>query len=255
MHISIESTAALPPEAWDTHEVGEALIDPKNFGLEEDTTSSHASWRGELPQTNSQLIPESAAWVNKMRSSAIWDSSAAPVREWTQVGQDWMAADLPISEPPDPDTRASRRGFPTAVLPSHHERIMVYRGQPDAQLSCGCDHRIKIRQDAFARSDAQAQVHLRLLQSNGQPLPSWLKFDGISGQLLVQAPSGTRSDLTMRLTATDMQGAEVSTFFRLQIRDDTSQDWGRASLTEKLHRTSQGTRSAEFGLGAMFKNG
>ncbi len=62
----------------------------------------------------------------------------------------------------------------------------------------------------FTHSDASASITVEARQANGQPLPSWLKFDSNSGTFKGTPPPGYEGTLEVVVVARDNKGAEAT---------------------------------------------
>jgi hypothetical protein len=195
-------------------------------------------------------------WLQQFNAATRWEGSTSSTREWLRAGLHWQAAGATEStlEPEDRWTRSE--GFPLMVLPMQQERIAVYRGQPDVQVGSDGKQLVLIRTDAFAHADMQAQVELKLSLADGGSLPGWMRFNGKTGQLLVDAPQGLHAELVLKLTATDQEGAQASTVFRIHIQDNEKTGTGRPSLSQKLQNAAAHRLAAVLpGMGVLFKHG
>ncbi len=55
--------------------------------------------------------------------------------------------------------------------------------------------------------------------ASGAPLPSWLSFDGVSGQFSGTPPEGLSGEIELEVTAKDTEGREAQVTFRLVVGD------------------------------------
>ncbi len=72
--------------------------------------------------------------------------------------------------------------------------------------------------DTFFDEDTNDVLSLSLAQADGSALPSWLTFNPATGGLNALAPEGAAGNYTLRLTATDVAGAQAATDVALQVR-------------------------------------
>jgi VCBS repeat-containing protein len=84
--------------------------------------------------------------------------------------------------------------------------------------------------DAFAVTKADAQVTLRATQADGSPLPSWLKFNPVSGQLEGTPPAGQAVDIDVKVSAHGKAGGDAAQIFRLSVKPDQGANGGSAKL-------------------------
>jgi hypothetical protein len=121
-------------------------------------------------------------------------------------------------------------------------------GQPDQQVLVNARSLIRIASDAFAHASADAEILLTLQSSDGQPLPNWLSFDGETGELVVEPPADAPQELALMLTATDQDGENTSTVFRIKLIHPDPAPQGRMSFSEKLRNASGVTLTASAPL-------
>ena len=92
--------------------------------------------------------------------------------------------------------------------------------------------------------------------ADGQALPAWARFNGQTGQLLVQPPDNAQQELELHLTAMDQDGEKVTTTFLLKIKPKLSAPEGRMSFSEKLRASKSVTLAAPLQqLGAILRHG
>jgi hypothetical protein len=100
----------------------------------------------------------------------------------------------------------------------------------------------------FMHSDWNAQITVEARQSNGQPLPAWLRFDPATGVFSGRPPAGVSQRLTIEVIARDAEGRMVRTQLDLQINSrDTNRSElldpaaapERLSLSEQMQRSHQ----------------
>ena len=73
----------------------------------------------------------------------------------------------------------------------------------------------------FASSDPGAVISVEIRQANGQPLPSWMRFDPATGTLSGQPPAGLTSKLTLEVIARDSKGNRASTVLEFRVKAAT----------------------------------
>jgi hypothetical protein len=245
-----------------------ALIDLNALGFDikglDTPLSNWVAHKGTLPQNTPSLLSPDTAWMNLFKSHNAWDKDTASNRNWMQQGQNWEAVPPMPGEPvvpvtlnlPDlPDTEAvytGEGGFPVKVTHLNEGRLGVLRGQPDQIVQAGETKLILIGSDAFTHISADAQVGLHLSLANGKALPDWIRFNGQTGQLLIQPPAGIMQELHLHLSAIDQEGEQASTVFVLQVQTAPLAPDGRMSFSEKLRQSSSVTLSASmFFMGSV----
>jgi hypothetical protein len=120
---------------------------------------------------------------------------------------------------------------------------------PDLALQSGGRFSYQIASDTFSHSGGTADLTLSAVQSDGKPLPGWLKFDPRTGRFEGTPPIAFEGTLSFKVIAKDAQGRiAVQTFKVVVSRDGTSaksaglshelaEPVGRASLGEQIHAT------------------
>lgn len=224
------------------------LIDFSAFGFDARSLDRPdplwTSLKGELPKPAPSLLSPSTAWLDNQSGKRAWDDGASSTQNWMHAGQDWgqvpqstewFTADAPV-------TRAN--GFQVVVTRVGNGRIAVLRGQADQLVPAGETSVIVIAPDAFAHVSADAEVQLALSLDDGQALPAWVRFNGKTGQLLVQAPVDAPEQLVLRLTAMDQDGETVTTVFHLNISKNPTPPNGRMSFSDKLRSSASVTLAA-----------
>jgi hypothetical protein len=103
----------------------------------------------------------------------------------------------------------------------------------------------------FTHSDANAVVTLEVRLSDGRPLPSWLRFDPVTGRLQGQPPLGLTQRISIEVIARDAKGNRASSHLDIDIkpmsRPGASLDERPASrpgLSEQLRSARLHQRSA-----------
>jgi hypothetical protein len=103
------------------------------------------------------------------------------------------------------------------ALNGHH--LFVYQGVPDLRLLADGQAMLRVPTDAFAHTDSSAVVHFEARLANGNPLPGWLRFDGLRGMFSGTPPQGAAETLEVEIIARDSEGREARTQFTLEIND------------------------------------
>jgi hypothetical protein len=91
--------------------------------------------------------------------------------------------------------------------------LFVLEGVTDVQA----DKQYQIPAEAFAHTDASAQIRLEARQSNGAPLPGWLQFNQTSGTFSGTPPDGVSAAVEVQVLAHDNQSREASVIFKLEL--------------------------------------
>lgn len=112
--------------------------------------------------------------------------------------------------------------------------LQVFRGVGDQYADRGSEGKFIIPADAFVHSRVDATIKLDARQSDGRPLPAWVRFDAATGAFSYAVPDRTGNDVSIKLTARDSEGREAAAQFRLQIGDKRQGPSGRAGLSEQL---------------------
>jgi hypothetical protein len=97
--------------------------------------------------------------------------------------------------------------------------LFVYQGVPDLRLLADGQAMLRVPTDAFAHTDSSVVVHLEARLANGNPLPGWLRFDGLRGVFSGTPPQGAEETLEVEIIARDTEGREARTQFTLEIND------------------------------------
>ena len=97
--------------------------------------------------------------------------------------------------------------------------LFVYQGVPDLRLLADGQAMLRVPTDAFAHTDSSAVVHFEARLANGNPLPGWLRFDGLRGVFSGTPPPGAEETLEIEIIARDSEGREARTQFTLEIDD------------------------------------
>ena len=163
------------------------------------------------------------------------------------------------SGPPEvqPQLASTDAGFPLArvakvesgtntseqALSPNEQRLFVYEGVTNGNGN----GQFQVPADAFAHTDPAAVVKLEARQVTGEPLPTWLQFNAVTGQFQGTPPAGVSGALELEITAKDADGREASLTFKLQLGLPASELPQPASLPAK---PADGTRSEFMGAAA-----
>ncbi|MEO8203200.1 MAG: VCBS domain-containing protein, partial [Betaproteobacteria bacterium] len=92
-------------------------------------------------------------------------------------------------------------------------RLFVLEGVPDVQAGDS----FQLPMEAFAHTDAGAVIKLEARQSNGDPLPAWLRFNNADGTFSGTPPEGQPAAVEVQVVARDNQAREASVIFKLEL--------------------------------------
>jgi AAA family ATP:ADP antiporter len=87
---------------------------------------------------------------------------------------------------------------------------------PDLQLQPGHPLDFVVPVDAFRDADPGDVLHLAARLADGRPLPGWLRFDANARRFTGQAPATLVEELTVTVIASDVDGLEATSEFRLR---------------------------------------
>jgi hypothetical protein len=83
-------------------------------------------------------------------------------------------------------------------------------------------------------SGGQGALSLQATQKDGSPLPSWIKFDVVTGKINAEVPKGLSAPLEIKVQATDSKGDKAETVFKIQTRPDKVSFMGKKSLSDQF---------------------
>jgi AAA family ATP:ADP antiporter len=87
---------------------------------------------------------------------------------------------------------------------------------PDVTCQPGRLVQHRVPEDAFVDADPGDVLHLAARLADGRPLPAWLKFDPRTRRFSGQSPATFAEELTVIVVASDVDGLEVASSFRLR---------------------------------------
>jgi hypothetical protein len=87
---------------------------------------------------------------------------------------------------------------------------------PDLSFIPGRTFEHLVPTDAFRDADPGDVLHLAARCEDGRPLPEWLRFDPPSRRFTGRPPAGLDVELTVVVTASDVDGLEASSCFTLR---------------------------------------
>lgn len=164
---------------------------------------------------------------------------------------------MALTDAPRPEARLTRSdGFAVELAELPDARIGVLRGMDDLAVLAGDTRLVLISSGVFGHVNSEARIELSLALADGTARPSWLRLNGLTGQLLVQAPDGVSQELRLILTATDQDAQSASTVFVLKVEAAKPTPEGRQGFSDKLRQSTGVTLSASlFNLGGILSHG
>ncbi|MFM2067450.1 MAG: hypothetical protein RLZZ584_2359, partial [Pseudomonadota bacterium] len=129
-------------------------------------------------------------------------------------------------------------GFQVMVTPAAEPALKLFNGVADQIVPLDRHLMVQVPADAFVHTVLTETITLSATQADGQPLPSWLSFDGRSGKFVGEPPAGKAQDLAIAVTARDSAGREATTMFRIKVTDGRSgaSSSSRTGLGQQLAR-------------------
>jgi hypothetical protein len=103
---------------------------------------------------------------------------------------------------------------------------------PDAMTDHKGHVTYKLPEGTF--SNGHGAVSMIAVQKDGSPLPSWIKFDGVTGKISADVPKGVSAPLEIKIQATDSKGDKAETVFKIQPRVDKVSFVGKKSLSDQF---------------------
>jgi AAA family ATP:ADP antiporter len=94
----------------------------------------------------------------------------------------------------------------------------VGRAIPDLDCVAGRALEYRVPSDAFVDADPGDVLHLAARLADGRPLPAWLAFDPGTRCFRGQPPAAYAEEFTILVVASDVDGLEASSSFRLAVR-------------------------------------
>lgn len=107
-----------------------------------------------------------------------------------------------------------------AVVPAPLPGLAVFKGIEGQTIAAGKAGVFAVPSDAFVHSRSQMPVRLDARLASGAPLPSWLRFNPVTGEFVFRAPPGLEGNIVIRVIATDALGNEASTTVVLHVVPD-----------------------------------
>ena len=231
-------------------------MDFRAFGFDaRNLDAPEAGWRllqAHGRQTAADAGDAKSSWAQLLRGSLAWDARVSSTHSWTAAGEDWsIGQPMAESRPAEPVVQVqaapvltAENGFQVVVSALPVGRVGVLAGQADRVVQAGDTILVLIASDAFTHVSADARVQLRITLADGKPVPHWIRFNGITGQLLVQPPEDFAQVLALQLMAIDQDGETARTVFQLDVQPKTPSPEGRLSFSEKLKQSARVSLSA-----------
>ena len=143
------------------------------------------------------------------------------------------------------DVYTRSEGFRTVVAKAQEPALVLFQGVPDQYVESGTHLSLTVPADAFAHTQPKAVVRLAAQLADGRPLPTWVSFDGQTGQFRGDAPPGMRGELRIKIIARDMDGREATALFRVNVGEGRvageapKAPAGKAGLSQQLRAAGQ----------------
>jgi hypothetical protein len=115
------------------------------------------------------------------------------------------------------DVYTRSEGFRTVVAKASEPALVLFQGVPDQFVESGTHLSLTVPADAFAHTQPKAIVRLAAVMQDGRPLPTWVQFNGQTGQFTGEAPKGATGELRIKVIARDMDGREAMALFRVNV--------------------------------------
>ena len=147
------------------------------------------------------------------------------------------------------DIYTRSEGFRTVVAKAEEPALVLFQGVPDQFVDANASLSMTIPADAFAHTQPKAIVRLAAVLQDGRPLPTWVQFNGQTGQFTGEVPKGLTGELRIKLIARDLNGREAVALFRINVGetrnggdagDAAASKAGKAGLSERLGKAGQG---------------
>ena len=145
------------------------------------------------------------------------------------------------------DVYTRSEGFRTVVAKAEEPALVLFQGVPDQFVDADARLSMTIPADAFAHTQPKAIVRLAAVLQDGRPLPTWVQFNGQTGQFTGEVPKGLTGELRIKLIARDLNGREAVALFRINVGETRTageaakgSNAGKAGLSERLGKAGQG---------------
>ena len=172
------------------------------------------------PAPVAEPTPVPMATDSRVRNDAAPGSLASGDSQQFGYGQgirstETAALDLRGAALSDIYTRTE--GFRTVVAKAEEPALVLFQGVPDQFTEAGTHLSLTVPADAFAHTQPNATVRLVAVLQDGRPLPTWVQFNGQTGQFIGEVPKGLQGELRIKLVARDLGGREASALFRINV--------------------------------------
>ncbi|MCA1245681.1 Ig-like domain-containing protein, partial [Massilia sp. MS-15] len=127
------------------------------------------------------------------------------------------------------DVYTRSEGFRTVVARADDPALVLFQGVPDQFVETGTQLSLTVPADAFAHTQPKAVVRLSATLQDGRPLPTWIHFNGQTGQFTGEVPKGLKGELRIKLIARDMEGREAAALFRINVGSSVVAPDGKAA--------------------------
>ena len=117
--------------------------------------------------------------------------------------------------------------------------LSLFRAITDQFIEANRLTRFALPLDTFVHTKADAKVTVVAKLADGQDLPTWVQFDARSGTFQIVPPPGFNGELLIKVTATDDEGREASTIFKLTVGEGKPKALGRNGLSEQIKLAAQ----------------
>ena len=164
--------------------------------------------------------PVSQAADTRVRSESAPGSLAAGDSVQLGYGVGTRAADQPALDLRGAalsDIYTRTEGFRTVVAKAEEPALVLFQGVPDQFAESGHNLSMTVPADAFAHTQPNATVRLVATLQDGRPLPTWVQFNGQTGQFTGDVPPGLQGELKIKLIARDLGGREATALFRINV--------------------------------------
>ena len=120
------------------------------------------------------------------------------------------------------DVYTRSEGFRTVVAKADEPALVLFQGVPDQFAESGRTLSLSVPADAFVHTQDRAIVRLAAVMQDGQPLPSWVQFNGETGKFSGEVPKGWKGELKIKVIARDQAGREAVALFRINVGEERS---------------------------------
>jgi hypothetical protein len=173
---------------------------------------------GSMPTLQLEVIANDDAGRQARTTFTILGESAA-----TRPGASNPTPGLDSINASFPAVRLSARELGVATTTGSNTDMLVrFHPVPDQDFTFARGLSFSVPGDAFAHTNPRAIIRLEATQVNGDPLPGWLTFDGVTGRLSGTPPDDFDGVLRIRITARDNQGLEASTQFTITVGESAA---------------------------------